>query len=81
MIVLMCIILRIEIFFISSATGLVNGVPFDEQHVLIKSMPQNITGKKTFVQDGNNYVNFSNMELKGHINGVQLMDMIENQVT
>lgn len=57
-----------------------NNVFVDKNHTILKSLAQNITGKKTFVQTNNSSIYFNNVNLSGNINGIYLDDMIANQV-
>lgn len=47
---------------------------------MLKSLPQTITGHKTFAQTGSGLVSFKSIDLSGSINGIQLNELLENQV-
>lgn len=47
---------------------------------MLKSLAQNITGKKTFVQAGQKLIQFKNVYLSGQVNEIDLRKLIGNQV-
>lgn len=72
------ILMYIEFF---SIHGPFNGVLLDKNHTVLNSLPQTITGRKTFVgAEQNPSVHFKNIILSGRINGINLNEMIDNQV-
>lgn len=64
---------------IFSVHGPFNRVYIDKNHTMLKSVVQNVSGKKTFVQVDQKLVHFENVHLSGKMNGIPLRKMIENQ--
>lgn len=65
--------------FFCRAHGLVNGMKFDNKTVMLVSIPQNVTGQKTF-RGNNSRLFFHNFEIKNEINNISLNELLKNQV-
>lgn len=47
----------------------------DKNHTMLKSLAQNVVGRKTFTS-----ADFNTINLSGNINGIELNELIKNQV-
>ncbi|RZC40837.1 uncharacterized protein BDFB_005868, partial [Asbolus verrucosus] len=59
--------------------GTLNDQKFDEDNIMLKNMPQVITGNKTIFTDILDPVSFKAIKLKGLLNEIDISDLINNQ--
>lgn len=48
---------------------------------MLKSIPQNITGKKTFLRSNNSELYFNSIDFKAPVNNMHLPELFRNQVS
>jgi hypothetical protein len=63
----------------SRLDGNLNGLRFDSGNVMLKSVPQEITGVKIIQAPLRDPVVFKGIKLKGRLNGVDIVELINNQ--
>lgn len=60
--------------------GLLNGNKFDKENIMLKSLPQNVTGKKVFQHANNGELYFNSIDFKAPVNNIYLPQLFRNQV-
>ncbi|XP_045480010.1 uncharacterized protein LOC123684687 [Harmonia axyridis] len=59
--------------------GSLNGEMFTNETIMLKSVPQRVTGVKTFELRPMELMKFRNVKLKGFLNDMQMSDLLEDQ--
>ncbi|XP_018568702.1 uncharacterized protein LOC108908983 [Anoplophora glabripennis] len=63
-----------------SLQGLLNGRKFDEDTVMLRDLPQSVTGRKMFMADNVEGVIFKALKITGLVNDVDIAELAHNQV-
>ncbi|KAJ8942440.1 hypothetical protein NQ314_010069, partial [Rhamnusium bicolor] len=63
-----------------SLMGLLNGQKFSNETVMLKNVPQQITGRKTFIRDTSKEIKFKALKVKGLVNNADIAELVHNQV-
>lgn len=73
------------VWFSRSDTPIINGIRFNKETIMLKSVPQNITSIKMFhpksnSENSSSVITFKTLQVNDRLNGIDMAKLLERQV-